>query len=278
MLSSVKVAARAVVRPYLRATAAWRALPNFIVIGTQKGGTTSLLDYLVQHPQIRRAFAKELHFFDGGRVAGDDTYARGAAAYRANFPYRAALGREGITGEASPRYLFDPRVPLRIHALTPDARLIAILRNPTERAISHYFHEVRAGRESRPIMQALREEDADMRVALAADAYQSPAFVQRSYKARGRYCEQIERYFCVFPREQLLILGSRDLLLDPRAVLREVFAFLGVDPGCAVADLSSRNVGNNRSEVTTEVRAYLDAYFAEPNRRLHALLGRELNW
>ncbi len=123
---------------YRRLTSGSRRLPDFIILGAQRAGTSSLYYYLSQHPQILPAVRKELHFFD-------DHYRRGLGWYRSQFPTRGARGT--ITGEATPYYLSHPHAPARIQRLLPQARLIVLLRNPVERAISHYFFEVSHQRE-----------------------------------------------------------------------------------------------------------------------------------
>jgi hypothetical protein len=123
---------------YRTATSRLRLLPNFIIIGSARSGTTSLYNYLVQHPGIAPALRKEVHFFDYN-------YQRGCSWYQGQFPthpymhYMQTIHRQAmITGEASPYYLFHPYVPQRVAQLLPEIKLIALLRNPIERAFSHY--------------------------------------------------------------------------------------------------------------------------------------------
>src|SRR5215470_750369 len=129
-----------------RATASARALPDFLIIGAQKAGTTSLYAYLTAHRDVRPAGRKEVHYFDLGFTAGAEL---GEGWYRSMFPLRARLaldgrrtGRPVRTGEASPYYLFHPAAPQRAAALVPEARLLVLVRDPVERAWSHYRHEV----------------------------------------------------------------------------------------------------------------------------------------
>ena len=126
-------------------TAPQHALPDFLLLGAQKAGSTSLYVHLMQHPQIIGVARKELHFFDYKSALG-------SWWYRTNFPTKAemaqrsaALGKPVLTGEASPYYLFHPHAARRIARLLPDVKLIALLRNPVDRAFSHYHHEVRGG-------------------------------------------------------------------------------------------------------------------------------------
>src|ERR1041384_7789414 len=140
---------------YARLTWEQRALPDFIIIGAQKAGTSSLFFYLAQHPQLVGSFIKEVHFFDGGMKPGIDNFAKGEPWYRAHFPLRKDLGPTHKTFEASPCYIFNPLAPIRIHDLLPDVKIVALLRNPVDRAISQYFQERRRNREPLEITEAL---------------------------------------------------------------------------------------------------------------------------
>ena len=180
-------------------------LPNFVIIGTMKGGTTSLYHYLRAHPQVFMTETKELHYF-----VAEKNLSRGLGWYERNF---AAAGDALAVGEASPDYTkfpIHPGVPKRMAETVPDARLLYVIRNPVERIRSHYLHDVARGRERRPIAEAV------------------PGNMH--YLAPSRYALQIEQYLEHFPREQLLVLLSEDLRNDRAATLRRVYRFLGVDP------------------------------------------------
>src|SRR5262249_28187228 len=158
---------------------------------------------------------KEVSFFDRH-------YARGEAWYRGHFPNalrrRAVERRTGavpLAGEASPSYVFHPFAPERVAKLVPDVRLVVLVRNPVDRALSHYHHEVALGRESLSFEDAVEQEDGRMRGELDRmrdPSYFSHAWWNYTYLARGRYAEQLERWLTVFPRERLLIVPSEDLL------------------------------------------------------------------
>jgi hypothetical protein len=281
--------ARALRRPALgparmfvrRLQASRRVLPDFLIIGAQKSGTSSLYRYLDQHPQVRGSLPKEVHYFDGGLEAGVDAYALGAGWYRAHFPLRSEMaGRKAF--EASPLYLLHPLAAERIAALVPEIRLVAVLRNPTDRALSHYFHNVRNNhlrrfREDLPPFEAMAAEEARLAPVLAAGDYKSEAFRAFTYKARGRYLEQLARYLDRFPRENLLVLRAEDLFEDPAGLMGRLADFLGIDRARG-ADFKAMNVGRNREPVEPGVREALDAYFAPHNRALAAALGRDFGW
>lgn len=257
--------------PCRLATAKYRALPDFMIVGAMKAGTTSLFKYLKYHPQLYPSCTKEVHFFDGGNSPGSDTYQNGEFWYRAHFPLLHTVGR-GMSYEASPSYLFNPTVPERIFKLIPKAKLIILLRDPTERAISHYFHEVRKAREKLPIQVALEMEDQRFS-KLSQNDHTSHTFVHCSYKHRGLYKKQIENYLKYFSKEQLLIIKSEDLFQNPIDTLKQILSYLQVDPHYKFQNLHPSNVSSNRSAVSAEVYEYLNNYFKLHNEELVSLLS-----
>ncbi len=271
-------AARRLISRYRHATWRSRPLPSFIIVGAQKAGTSSLFGCLAQHPHLSPAFTKEIHFFDGGLNPDEDTYARGSAWYRGHFPTRAPESPVR-TFECSPDYICNPLVPGRIHDLIPRAKLIMMLRNPTERAISHYFHTKRRGHdEPLPIGEALRAEEKRLEPILKNQDYKSEVFLHQAYKYRGLYRSQLERFGQLFPPEQTLVLNSEEFFAGPREVLPRVFEFVGVEPTFQVGDLRPRNVGGTRREVPQDVYDYLNEYFRPHNRALYEMVGRDYGW
>ncbi len=266
----LRVVGRNAVWAFGRATARARPLPDFLIIGAQKAGTTALYTYLRRHPAITGPSWKEVSFFDRH-------YARGARWYRGNFPLRP---RGRLVGEASPSYLFHPLAPKRVAALLPDVRLIAILRNPVERAYSHYQHEVALGREVLAFEDALDAEPERLRGELermvADPAYFSRAWWDHTYVGRGLYAEQLDRWLAVFPRDQLLVLTTDDLAERSAETYVRVLAFLGVPPHAL--DDYPRVFDRDYPPAAAETRARLAEVFAEPNRRLAARLGVDLGW
>jgi hypothetical protein len=267
---------------WCRLTASRRLLPGFIIIGAQKAGTTSLFYYLQQHPTVLTNLRdKEVHFFDR-------RYAGGERGYRSFFPLKSRLPEGGVVGEDSPSYMFYPHIPRRIAAMVPDVKLIAVLRDPVRRALSEYNMLVRKGREDLSFEEALRLEDERTRdewERLRADEcipYRTLHRVDRfSYKARGRYAEQLRRYFEIFDRSRLLILSSDDLAARTAEALGDVCRFLGIPPLPAAVDLSRRNVGASQGEyrsASPEVIEGLRDYFRPYNQELYELLGRDFGW
>jgi len=277
---SARVVLRNTVWAYGKATSSVRPLPDFLVIGAQKAGTTALYAYLSWHPGIGGPSWKEVSFFDRH-------YRRGEAWYRGHFPNalrgwiaERSNGRPLVVGEASPSYMFHPLAPQRVRDVVPDVRLIALLRNPTDRAYSQYQHEVALGREPLSFEEALDAEEERLRgevERMTADAsYFSNEWWDHTYLARGRYAEQLERWFAVFPREQLLVVSSADLDDRPGEAYAEILEFVGVE--AHELDSYPRLFRREYSAMSPETRERLADYYAEPNRRLYELLGRDFGW
>ncbi len=184
--------------------------PNFLVIGSQKAGTTSLYHVLKGHPQIFMPETKEINFF-----FKEKDFARGADSYSLHF---AGAEKSLARGEASPGYICHPEVPARIHALLPDVKLILTVRNPIKRAVSQYWDNRRHLNEPLTFAQALD--------AYLSDDYQPDKI---GYFSRGVYMRYIRRYLQYFPREHLLILPFEEMISAPAAFYRRIFSFLGVD-------------------------------------------------
>jgi hypothetical protein len=267
----VRAVLRNAVWTFGRITAAARPLPTFLVLGAQKAGTTALFAYLREHPDVTGPAWKEVSFFDRH-------YARGIRWYRGNFPLRGR--RCAAVGEASPSYLFHPLAPERVRAAVPDAHLIVLLRNPVDRAHSHYQHEVALGRETLSFEEALEREPerlaGEVERLTSDPGYFSHAWWNYTYVSRGRYAEQLERWLALFPRRQLLVLLTDELSADPRATYTRVLQFLGVAPHELAA--YPRIFEREYAPMQPATRARLEASFAEPNRRLAELLGRDLDW
>jgi hypothetical protein len=259
-------------------------LPDFLILGAMKAGTTSLYRYLAAHPDFaRRRRKEEVHFFD-------KHFARGAAWYATFFPsrmdrWRAALRtRRLVSGETSPYYLFHPGVPARVRAVLPRARLFVLLRDPVARAWSHYRHNVRKGREALDFEEALAREPERLRgeeERLLADASRfSLAHRRFSYFARGLYADQIERWLRCVGRDRLLILRSEDFFADPAAAVSRATDFLGLserDPTSYVREFARHNPGDSEALDPALESRLRDAY-APHNQRLAALLGSEFGW
>jgi hypothetical protein len=240
--------------PYYWLTAAWRPLPSALIIGTMKGGTSTLNAWLRHHPQVMFSAIKEVHYFDEHFQCGERWYRTYFPLWEQWFGGRCAL-------EATPAYLYRASVVIpRMHALLPQARLIALLRNPVSRAISHYGHQVQRGVERRSAAEALMATDP------------SGGGKPNHYKRRGLYAEQLEQVLQLYPREQLLVLRSEDFFADPAAAYASVQTFLNLDPQPLPPLSAPENVGRAKADIPSEVREHLQSYYRQPNQRLHRLL------
>ncbi len=180
-------------------------LPNLVIIGAMKSGTSSLHHYLNLHPDIHMSEKKELDFF-----VEELNWSKGVEWYESWFASPAP-----VRGESSPNYTTYPLrkgVSERMHSLVPDAKLIYLIRDPIERMISHYIHAVYMKREARPAEEALADPDS-------------------VYLLRSRYFTQIEQYLPYYTRENILVLSSEELLARRLETLKSVFRFVGVDEG-----------------------------------------------
>ncbi len=201
-------------RPAVRAVESnTTRLPTFVIVGAMKSGTTSLARWLKPHPQVFLSDIKELHFFDVHYDKGTDWYSR----------HFAGAGPRPAVGEATPAYMYDEQAASRMHALLPEARLVAILRNPVDRAYSHYWHNRQRGNEPLGFRQAIEGEPERRR------RDDQPYRHAYAYLDRGRYLPQLQRLTAHYPREQLLVQTFDDLRADPQSVYRRVCGFLGVD-------------------------------------------------
>ncbi len=273
-----------------------KILPSFLVIGAQRAGTTTLFDQLLRHPDLHGPVGgrgeltwadKEIHFFD-------ERFLLGATWYRSFFPLtlrrRRARARGGdvVAGEATPYYIFHPLVPERVAVTIPDVRLIAILRDPVERAYSHYQLMRRSRREDLSFEDALEAEGDRLASEAELEAGTTRFRIgtgerrkhyhhrHHSYFARGLYADQLERWLAYFPREQLLVVTMEDLAARNAETLGHVLGFLGVRP----LELRGDTMANRASyePLRAETRAELERRYAEPNTRLVELLGRDFEW
>jgi hypothetical protein len=223
------------------------ALPNLIVIGAQKCGTSGLHYYLSLHPEVSMSRPKELNFFIEER-----NWPRGVDWYSAHFDPRA-----NIRGESSPNYTAYPQhdgVPERMHATVPDARLIYLVRDPLERIAAHWIHNY-----------AKRRERGDLRTTLLHP--------QTSYVPRSRYYMQLERFLRFYDRERLLVIDQDELRFDREPTLRRVFEFIGVDPAFTHPRFREERHQTSRKQRSSRLAMRLEqASRSRSGRRLPAAL------
>ena len=253
-------------------TSPGRGLPDFVIIGGQRCGTTSLYEALSRHQDVVPSFRKEIHYFD-------IHYERGDKWYRANFPVRARLRRR-ITGEATPNYLAIPEAPQRMARVVPDARLIALLRNPVERAHSAWKLRTYERVEKRPFSEAIEDEIVGVTRTWEGVSDARQELWRRSkrfaYLDKSRYAEHLAKWREHFAPDRLLIIQSEKLFALPEETLRAIEDFLGVrdDPNVALPRVNY----TRPSEIDTGLRRELVDYFAPLHDELEQLTGQVFDW
>ena len=244
-------------------------MPEFVIIGAQRSGTTSLYSWLCSHPDIAPAARKELHYFD-------DRYHRSDRWYRSHFPIRSP---HKLAGEASPYLLFHPLAPERAaRALPSDTRFIVLLRDPVERALSHYWFTRSKHKEPEPLKRAFDLEG--VRLSGETERVQngeiSKAHRRYSYVSRGEYAVQLRQWFSAIPRERFLILESERLFAEPPS--RLVTDWLGVRPNALPFPESNHaeRVDEFESTDVADVKERLRDHFKTHNQDLFELLGWQM--
>jgi hypothetical protein len=251
-----------------------RPLPDFIVAGVQKGGTTFMFQEMLRHPEVRGALTKEVHFFD-------TNWERGVDWYSGMFP-RSRSGAKVIRGEASPAYIFHPRGVQRIAETLDDPRLIVIVRDPVQRALSQYKHERRLGFEPCPTFEealALEESRVADDFDRVRDGSLSHSFAvgHFSYTRRGLYAEQLKRAVGLIGRERLLVLVSEEMFADPKAATSSALDFVGATPR-EISHVGANDMAFQAAPMDAATEAMLRERFSEPNAELADFLGRTLPW
>lgn len=282
-------------------------LPTFIIVGAQKCGTSTLAAWLRDHPEVHFSERKELHFF-----SRDDNWSRGVDWYAEQF---SGHGGEPAVGEATPHYMNFPAAVARMAEVVPDAKLIVCVRDPVERAYSSYRHMFfRLATEHRTFDQAIKDELRES-AGLPQDGDHCDYALLR-YLVQGRYADHIDLLLTRFPREQLHVMRLDDMQDDPRSTFDAVCRYLGIAPGFTppegwqvenahrvlrpvrlwrllrrhrvlermpgrtgafVAQRMFKRDATPLSPIEPDLRARMEAYFAEPNRRLATWLGRDLS-
>jgi hypothetical protein len=237
---------------------------DFVICGAQKSGTTALSQFLRQHPQVCLCKTKEGHFFDD-----DERFERGAAKLRDYHKLFDVRPEHRAIGEPTPIYMYWHPCLARIWQYNPGMKLIALLRNPVDRAYSHWQMEHGRGLDPLDFSTAIRTEESRCRVALPR---QHRVF---SYISRGFYTEQLRRMHQFFPPAQCLILRNEQLEEDHAGTLKTVFRFLGVDPDVAVPQ--ERVFAQDYPPMADADRNYLARIFHHEIKQLELMLGWDLS-
>ncbi len=271
-------------RSYCFLTGFMHILPDFYIIGVQKSGTSALYDYLIEHPSIYPSRTKEVRYFD-------KYYKNGINWYKVNFPLtiqktsvKKILGKPFVTGEATERYIDHPRVPERIKNITPNAKFIVLLRNPIERAYSHWnmLKTSVKDKEKCSFEEAIKleeERNAGKFEKLLNDPdYYDDNFFRFSYLKRGIYVEKLKHWMNVFPRKQFLIIKSEDFFQNPSKNYTEILSFLDL-PSIDLQDYQKIGAGKYKnSKIDPSFRKQLVEYFKPYNEQLYQFLGVNYQW
>ena len=254
------------------------ALPDFVIIGAKKSGTTFLYNLLTQHPHVEPAAKKELHYFD-------TLFDEGIEWYRRCFPTPSWKdGRRAITGEATPYLHHSPAVPERMARILPQARLIVLLRNPVDRAYSDYQQVVRKGRETRTFEEAIEGEKTrplgKQKTSKPEDTAGLYNASYNKYLSKGIYVDQLLHWSKFFIKKQMLVLKSEDFFERTPETLKVILDFLGLpdwEPGAW--ELPKKlNKGEYEQEMDPALKRRLEDYFEPHNRRLYEYLGEDFGW
>jgi hypothetical protein len=267
------------------ATASLRPGPDYLVVGAKRGGTTSLHHYLAEHPGVLPLFPRPQKI--KGTYFFTDEWSRGTRWYLSHFPTSVTrarvarrIGYPPVAGDSSPYYLFHPLAPTRAASIVPDARVVALLRDPVERAFSHYKERRSNGTEPLSFEEALdaeaaRVDGAEERI-LGEPDHVSFAHRHQTYVGQSRYAAPVRRWLETFPPGHVLVLPAEALYRDPQGTYDIVCAHLGL-PSWALTDPRVHNAEPSDS-LAEPIRARLREELADDVATLEELLGRSMGW
>ena len=260
---------------------------NTFIVGTQKGGTSALFDYLKKSQQVTVGSKKEMGFFSQDKI-----FQRGSQWYSTEYKKKPDTR---ILLDATPEYLYYPFVPKRIHNYNPNAKIIIVLREPVSRAFSHYtmFRNINESpRKKQKTLKKLRFNTAntgELYELVKGNTF--PSFskaireeanieaLEPSYVRRGCYFEQVQRYLKFFPRKNILILESSDLKHNKKECVKKVANFLDISSDFVTdQDFESKHIGNYKEEIKEEDKKFLQKYYEPHNQKLFNLLDKKFDW
>ena len=266
-------------RHFYSLTAPLRVLPNFIVIGVGRGGTTSLYHYLNEHPCVIKSAYDELGFFD-------ENFHLGLNWYRSMFPTKFLKKKivkefgKCLTYDVTPSYIRKPWVARRIKELFPKIKLIALLRNPVDKAYSHYHLSLRSGVQKSSFEEIIEEDVKTFQKfentnSMIDDKY-FRTYIEKSHLGRGFYAQQLKIWFELFDRKQILILTSEELSTDTNKTMNKIFQFLDL-PDYEIPDTTKHNTAIY-ANMKIDTRKKLISFYSKYNQDLFKLLNQEFDW
>lgn len=254
-------------------------LPDFLIIGAQKCGSTSLYSLLTQHPGIVSADVKEIHYFGNpqNRIRGEKWYRSHFFSLSKKNLLKKKLGYTPITGEATPD-MHMPLMPKFVHELLPNIKLISIFRDPVDRAYSQYHHRCNISKkETASFQEAIAHSPSSIASELMDNEKLYRSSGKRSYITRGLYAEQLERWYQYYPKDQFHVCCSKEIFTDPKTEMQKLLKFLNM-PEFQFDFSVKKNVGNYKSKMNEREKDYLTTIFRPHNQRLYELLGRDFGW
>ena len=252
-------------------TSSFRVLPDFLVIGAKRCGTTSLYEYLGQHPCIKKSSHDNIGFFNDNFHLGIDFY---KSFFPTIFEKKKIIqkNKKFMTYDVTPFYIYHEQTPKRIHQILPNIKLIVILRNPVDRSYSNYF----LGDQQKTFEELIADEKKILNKIDKNNVDEYYDFVHTSMLARGFYAEQLETWYKIFPKNQILIIKSEDFAIQTNKIMNEIFNFLGLE-NFNILDNSKKNK-IMYEPMKEETRKELIEYFRPYNKKLYSMINRNFNW
>jgi len=267
---------------YCSLTGPLHVLPDFLIIGFVKCGTTSMYEYLIKHPDVHRPSGKEIDYFDR-------FFSRGIKWYKVKFPLNIKKlfvkkfnKKNFVTGEATPRYVEHPHALKRIKNILPNAKFIVLMRNPIDRAFSHYNMNMTSELEYLTFEDALKHEKKRIHGRYEkmqrVEGYYSWDYDIFGYLEHGIYVKYLKRWMDVFPREQFLILQTEEFKKNTSDVYNNALQFLNLPENTLKEYTLHKKLENKKRVMKPETRKQLVEYFKPHNEELYKFLGRNFHW
>ena len=268
--SSMYSMAKSAYRLSMNTSSKFRTLPDFLIFGESKCGTNSLYANLIEHPKIP-PFSKGIHFFDAA-------FDNGVGWYKQYFPPKWKK-KDQLNGESSP-YLNYPHSAKRVFSVVPDVKLVAILRNPIDRAYSSWKMETEFGYENLSFEEGIKEEEnrigKEIEKVLENENYWSLPLFRYSYLERGKYAKNLKSWFEIFPKDQFLIISSEDFSSKPQETVNNIFQFLNLSTH-TIRNLEKKNV-RKAAKMNEKTRNELIEFFKPHNERLFKMINKKFDW
>ncbi len=272
---------RKLVTEYRRISSPLRVLPSFIIFGAPRCGTTSLYNYLIEHPSIEPALSKEVGFFELNYNKGINWYKLYFPTFFNKYRIEKKFRKYFMTGEATSNYIHHPLVPTRIKKEIPNVKLIALLRNPVDRAFSQFFKQIKQRREDLSFEDAIKKEQDRIKGEIKKMSknldYYSLNYHNYSYLTAGIYIDRIKNWFEVFPKEQILIIKSENFYEKPDQIYNEILKFLGL-PEWNLSQYQRYNFFEDQPKIKVSTRKELDEFYKPHNKKLYDFLGKDFGW